>query len=762
MANENPSAQIFTNGFEVSLPERVEAIVRDFPNPTEVGFERDRLSSHWFTHWTGGKLYHLREKSGGPNLDGKEVSLETRQHPWLLRARLEDAMAEVFPNYDPLKLRPFTFLAQKTELVAAAAKEAGLNPNDLAGVTITPRYELNAKIYEPQNGEIKIGLFVSIRLTYDIALHLPELQMKGVSLGGLHVIRRDSDPGQRRYLGRIGNIQGSDLTLSESYERPDIKVGSAKLEGSKENFALVLSAILRGSKRRFDSALERVESRYRLGPDFDSQVELMGGFLRKKPISLGDGMEAIVGERIAFSHAGETPSIYNAPPVDYVFGRSGAPVARFAWNGLSENGPYDRTSFAKRNPRLLVVLPKAAKGKVEQFLASFRNGLGAINRGFPQGFLKVMGLASLEYDLCTVDLNGLTTNAVASAYCDEIGKKLEGEAHYEAAIIVLQTEHSDLRGEASPYLQTKSMLMTLGIPSQEIRMWTITQDPGSVGYSMRNLAISLYAKLGGIPWTVHHDPTVADELIIGMGFTELSDSRIETRQRHVGITTVFSGDGNYLLGNVSKECGYSDYPDALRSSVTDVLRDIKARNNWQKGDTVRLIFHAHRPLKGIDVDKIAFECAREVGAEQDVELAFVTVTEDHPFYLIDRNAPGTQSKNGVRGAFAPERGTIVRLGRNTRLLATRSGQLIIRDLTPLPRPLLINVHKGSTFTDVDYLSEQVLKFTSLSWRSFMPSATPVTISYSERIAEMLGRLKAIPGWSTTALSTKLKFSRWFL
>nr|WP_321358918.1 Piwi domain-containing protein [uncultured Hyphomonas sp.] len=762
MADENPSAQIFTNGFEVSLPERVDAIVRDFPNPKEVAPERDRLSPHWFTHWTGGKLYHLRQSSGGPNLDGQEVSLETRQHPWLLRARLEDAMAEVFPNYDPLKLRPFTFLAQKTELVAEAATEAGINPKELAGITVTPRYELNAKIYEPQNGEIRIGIFVNIRLAYDIDLHLPDLQTKGVALGGLHVIRRNPAPGQRRYLGRIGNIQGSNLTLSESYDSPDMKVGSVKLEGSKENFSLVLSAILRGAKRKFDLALGRVESRYRLGPDFDQQVELMGTFLRKKSVTLGDGIEAIVGERIAFSNTGETPSIYKAPPVDYVFGRSGAPVASYAWDGLAENGPYDRTSYAKRNPRLLVVLPKATKGKVEQFLAAFRNGLGTPNKGFPQGFLKVMGLASLEYDMCTVDLNGLATHAVASAYCDQIGKKLEGEAHYDAAIVVLQTEHSDLRGEASPYLQTKSMLMTLGIASQEIRMTTITQDPAFAGYSMRNLAISLYAKLGGIPWTVHHDPTVADELIIGMGFTELSDSRIETRQRHVGITTVFSGDGNYLLGNVSKECAYSDYPDALRSSVMDVLRDVKARNNWQSGDTVRLIFHAHRPLKGIDVDKIVFECAREVGADQDVELAFVTVTEDHPFYLIDRNAKGLQAKSGMKGVYAPDRGTIVRLGRNTRLLATSSGTLIKRELTPLPRPLLVSVHQGSSFTDVDYLSEQVLKFTSLSWRSYLPSAIPVTISYSERIAEMLGRLKAIPGWSTLALSTKLKFSRWFL
>ena len=754
MTDEKTLARIDTNGFEIALPESVSAIVRDVPDPRDVSPERERLSGYWFVHWLGGKLYHLRLRAGGPNVDGQESTIATNQHPWLLRARLEDAISEVFHKYDPQKLRPFRFLAQNTELVAEAAESAGMNPRDLAGLTIIPRYELSAKIYEPSNGDIRIGLFLNITLAYDISLHLPELEAKGVSLTGMHVVLRNPQPGERRHIGRISRIQGSKLTLDEAHGASDVKVGDVKLEGSRDNFSVVLEAILKGGKRRFEVALEQVEARFRLGPDFDHRVEEMGSFLRKKAIPLGEGIEATVGQRIAFSNNGETPTIYPAPPVDYVFGRSGAPVARYAWNGLAENGPYDRTSFAKRNPRLLVVLPKASKGKVEQFLVGFRNGLGTANKGFPTGFLKVMGLASLDFDMCTVDLAGLAQNAIAPAYRDTIGKKLEGEAHYDAAIVVLQNEHADLPGRDSPYLQTKAMLMTLGIPSQEIRMSTITQASATVGYTMRNIAVSLYAKLSGIPWTVHHDPTVADELIVGMGFAELSDSRVAERQRHVGITTVFSGDGTYLLGNVSRECAYLEYPETVRSSITSVLGDVKARNNWQPGDTIRIIFHAHRPLKGIDVAKIVFECGRQVGAQQDVELAFVTVTEDHPFFLIDKSAPGVTARfqsTEMKGVFAPERGTIVRLGRHTRLLATSSGTLIKRQLTPLPRPLLISVHPGSTFTDVDYLSEQVLKFTSLSWRSVLPSAIPVTISYSERIAEMLGRLRVIPDWSTIAL-----------
>jgi len=767
MANRHDlvGESLSTNGFQVSLPETIDVIVRDFPDGTLVKNERKRLLEHWFVHLFRGKLYYLRLKGGGPNVEGGPVSLSMRAHPWLLRARLEDAVADVFEAYEPFRQRPFSFLAQKSELVGEAADIARINPRLLSGLTVTPRYELSAKIYEPADGDIRIGVFVTIRMRYDIDSHLPELQSHGVSLSGLHVVRRNPKAGEKRHLGRIGSISGPTLTLGEARDVETVKVGDVKLEGSKENFTHCLSSILGGRKHAFDSALEQVETRYRLGPEFDKRLDEMGYVLAKKPIQLGVGVEATVGERIDLENTDDAPCIYSAPPVDYVYDRTGANSARQAWDGLVQYGPYDRTSFSTRSPRILVVFPKGVQGKVEAFLAAFRDGMGASNRAYETGFTKIMGLVKTEFVMCPVDLGGVAKSAVAQAYRSAIEVKLQDDSNLHAAFVILQNEHATLSGLSSPYIQTKSMLMTLGIASQDVRMATVNQPPFSLSYTLRNIAVSLYAKMNGTPWTVHQDQKIADELVIGMGFAELSGSRVDARQRHVGITTVFSGDGTYILGNVSKECSYEEYPDIVKDSMLSVLRDIKKRNNWQPGDTVRIVFHAHRPLRRVDVAKIVFECVREAGSEQDIQLAFVTVTHEHPFFLIDRNAQGVAVKHDSsekKGVFAPNRGVIVRLGRNTRLLAVNSGALIKRQYTPLPQPLLISVHPDSSFNDVDYLSEQVLKFTSLSWRSVLPARTPVTISYSERIAELLGRLREVPDWSSVALSVKLKYSRWFL
>lgn len=296
-------------------------------------------------------------------------------------------------------------------------------------------------------------------------------------------------------------------------------------------------------------------------------------------------------------------------------------------------------------------------------------------------------------------------------------------------------------------------------------MATVTQRSTSLQYTLQNISVSLYAKLNGTPWTVDQDRAISDEIVVGMGVTELSGSRLTSRQRFVGITTVFGGDGTYLLGAVSRECAFHDYASALRDSMVTVLEDVRTRNNWQPGDTIRVIFHAHKPLKRVEVADIVFACAKQVGAAQTLQMAFVTVSQDHPFYLFDPREPGipvSRDSDLKKGALAPGRGTIARIGRSTRLLSVNSHKLIKRANSPLPKPLLVNLHQDSTFFDLDYLAEQVLKFTALSWRSTLPAGTPVTIFYSERIAELLARLRLVPDWSATALSVRLRWSRWFL
>ncbi|HKZ79191.1 MAG TPA: hypothetical protein VJ124_12890, partial [Pyrinomonadaceae bacterium] len=210
---------------------------------------------------------------------------------------------------------------------------------------------------------------------------------------------------------------------------------------------------------------------------------------------------------------------------------------------------------------------------------------------------------------------------------------------------------------------------------------------------------------------------------------------------------------------------YVEYPDVLRTSTLEILREIKERNGWRPGDTVRIVFHVYKPLRNIEVADIAAECVKTLNGQQNIEFAFLTVSHEHPFVVLDtsqKGISGGRRSGPLKGVYVPERGTLVQLGRYTRLLCTNGPYLVKRENSPLPEPLLVHLHPQSTFRDLLYLTEQVLKFTSLSWRSTLPARKPVTIYYSELIAELLARLRHVPDWSPAMLNVKLRASRWFL
>ena len=183
---------------------------------------------------TSGKLYHLRLSAGGPNVDGQQLSAPASQYAWLLRSRVDDVIGVALPKYQPIRVRPFTFLAQRTELIGPAAEAARVDHPLIDQFTVMPRFVLNAKTFEPVDGQSKLGIFINVEMQFDITAPLHELQYANVDLSGLHVVRRQPEPGKRRLVGRISRVDGKVTQLSEGTEGPSIETDSIKLEGSKK------------------------------------------------------------------------------------------------------------------------------------------------------------------------------------------------------------------------------------------------------------------------------------------------------------------------------------------------------------------------------------------------------------------------------------------------------------------------------------------------------------------------------------------------
>ena len=69
-----------------------------------------------------------------------------------------------------------------------------------------------------------------------------------------------------------------------------------------------------------------------------------------------------------------------------------------------------------------------------------------------------------------------------------------------------------LPSNENPYLHGKAVLLMAGVAAQHARLSTVTKNPAALQYILQNISIALYGKMKAIPWTVHHDLTIADEL----------------------------------------------------------------------------------------------------------------------------------------------------------------------------------------------------------------------------------------------------------
>lgn len=741
---------------------------KPFHSTEEVRELRQALGQDWFFYYEGDRTYALARVDEPQSSFGEPGELRIQDHPQLARLLLEEALPGVFKDHRPLYHHPLAIPWPRNDQdrVSASAEKLGIRHPLLRHFTVRSKLELTPRLIAPDDRGARVALFLELSSRWDISAPLQALAAEGVDLKGLCVVRPEPGPEERRLVGRAARLDGADVLLEESFDGTDrVPSGRVHLEGRKEAFARCLTCLLgRDAWARLEEEIRTRSDWEGTGPSLLRRYKPIASFLRdQSPIQLPGGLYASVGNPVEIPVGAGSAVV--TPPVEYCFDAAKEKRDIENWTGLRRFGPFSHDTIRQRSPTVLVLCDETVKPRVEQFIRKLRDGISGAGRIFEAGFKTIFHLADARFDVVALSLSNARPDQVAARYRDEALRALRKDAMPSAAMVIIDDSVSDLPDRINPYLYARAGLMMAGVPVQAVRMSTVSKLDSGAQYVLQNVAIALYAKLEGTPWTVVHDPTLSDEIVIGLGTAELTGSRFEGRQRVVGVTTVFRGDGNYLIGNLSRECPYAEYSEVLKETTLSVLREVRRRNNWEPGDRIRVIFHSWKPLKHVEVAEIVSEATCMVGADLDLEFAVLTVSQEHPIRVLDLHEPGFSKGQGKpRGVNTPRRGTILRVREDEHLVCAQGPELMKRPSQPLPDPLLVRLHRGHGLkrTDLWYLSEQVLKFTSLSWKSKLPAHMPATIYYSKLIAEQLGRLKAVPGWSPLTLNQLLPVSKWFL
>ncbi len=593
-------------------------------------------------------------------------------------------------------------------------------------------------------------------------------------MSGLYVSEsvKPSDPriaSWFRLLGQVQSTEGDQLKLIDTREGMEV-VSAQKvfLEPRREAFNLCLKHIFKERLPEVEEDLGALLADFRSGPSRLKRLRAVAKYFSEQSLEILPGVTFTLQPFLSENEDKTLPPVHTVPRTVYVFNDSGEKTDTWHDRGLNEYGPYTSTTFTPSTPRICIICQGTRKGRVEQFLYKLLKGVTVpqiSKKGKPQPFAK--GLIH-KYALDDVETHFfVATDKTSTAYDKAVRQALSYQSRegfrWNLALIQIDEAFHDLYGDNNPYLTSKAAFLAEQIPTQDFEIETIDVSDYNLCFILNIMSLAIYAKLGGIPWLIKANPTITHELVFGLGSAALSQGRLGQREQVVGITTVFSGDGNYMLSNLSKAVPVSEYKDALLESLRDTIEKVKRAMNWQLGSHIRLIFHAFKPLKDSEAEAVK-ELMKELG-EFDVEYAFIHVVKEHPFTLFDESEDGVldyETRIHGKGKFAPKRGLFVRVSKSEVLLTLTGAHEVKRPEDGIPTPVLLRLHRESTFDDTTYLARQVFTFSCHSWRSFFPSPMPVTITYSELIAKMLGQLGTVSFWNPNVMLGRIGETRWFL
>lgn len=569
---------------------------------------------------------------------------------------------------------------------------------------------------------------------------------KGFDLKDRYVVTEQED-GYRKLQGLVTALDGETLHVAQcDGQICTLRAKDTYLEASRTNFDDYVR-LTHGNQK--DAIIERIRnavSSFNSGENKKFRIDTLHKYFQSKGIALVDGTRVDIEDAVDVqSMCGQM-----AKPV-FVFNDNGE--ADWAEKGFTRYGPYTKRTFDRNDPSICVICAQHDKGRVEQFVRKLLKGLSG-SKYFRNGLEGKFSLGTSRVEVFTTATDDISGYRIAIEAA--IRKKADDGGRWDLALVEVRQSFKKLDVKCNPYYLGKSLFFLHQIPVQDFTIELLTQSDNSLGYSLNNMALACYAKMGGVPWLLKSSPTLSHELVVGIGSATIGKERVAGKQRIMGITTVFSGDGSYIVSNTSKAVAPDAYCDALTTVLGETIQKIQKRMNWQKGDTIRLIFHAS--VKKFNREEIeAVKAVIEKYRDFQVEYAFLKISEDHGLHLFD-----TSSVSEAKGRLAPPRGKIFKLSKHEMLIYLIGHRELRQETDGHPRGVILNVHRDSTFKDIKYLSSQLYSFASHSWRSYFPNPMPVTISYSDLIARNLGWLNQLPGWNDSIMIGKIGQSQWFL
>ncbi|MCB9012404.1 MAG: hypothetical protein H6539_00030 [Bacteroidales bacterium] len=394
------------------------------------------------------------------------------------------------------------------------------------------------------------------------------------------------------------------------------------------------------------------------------------------------------------------------------FGNNGSNFSPY--HGLKEHGPFSKPPDDKI--KLIFIFHKDDSDTANKLFSYFKKGY----KSYPglYEFVKVPVDIDVQNSIkYTSDSNPITE--ISNQLNPD---RLDGRYRYAAIYISRIKKDDQDDGNQAQYYKIKELLLRYSITSQVIYKENIDND--YFNFFLPNISIALLAKLDGVPWKLKRPKR--NDLVVGIG----AYNSKSLNQRYLGNAFYFKNDGTFHEFDSFTKKDIDSLSNTYESSVKEYMKEF--------GDPSRLIIHFYKSVSYEDV-----KCVEKVLSKLSLSIPIIIIsinkTESQDFVLYDTTFDG----------LMPKSGTYVQIGRNEFLLCNNSryssntGSYI--ESFPFPIKFKIHSTDNSLLDNKEQIRElidQIYQFSRMYWKSVRQKNLPVTIEYSEIIAEIFSNFES--------------------
>jgi hypothetical protein len=407
-----------------------------------------------------------------------------------------------------------------------------------------------------------------------------------------------------------------------------------------------------------------------------------------------------------------------------------------AYGGLRRFGAFSLHDFRPEGAHFLLVYPKEFEHYAQLLREKLFDGLG----NYP-GFKRLFGLPA---EFCSEITEYVIEDGTGGADTADLYRRRLSEwaqsSEQEPDLAIVIHPHSDRWETETPYYVAKAFFGGRGIPTQMVTS-DLLIDERKLGWSLANIALASFAKLGGWPWVVDARDGGSD-LVVGIGRADIKDG--EGRRRIFGYAVGFVSNGAYLdISSFPPVADESDYQERLTDAIAETLKTIQSDQ-----PPTRVVIHLAKRTGWMEIN--ASEAALKIAGYSTVPIAFLRVDDSSLYEFMD----------GGQATYAAPKGLAVRLSERRALVQTEGAT----NHGSARRPLLLELDQRSTVDpdDLGLLTLQVFRLAHANWRGFNARSKPVTLLYGERLAELAGYLSQAGEWDPATLKPELRRRPWFL